>query len=134
MVTSSVGDFTVNGAFGVQQIQEKIVPVVYSSSPTTINWNNGAIYRVTSLATNFTANITNLPTTADKAYVVTFILIQGGTPYFINALQIAGSSTTIRWPGGTVPTATANRHEIQAFTLVYTGSAWSAYGQLTSFG
>lgn len=132
--TSVYSTLTVNGPISVQQIQETIVTLSSPSSTQTVNWESGAIYYVTSMTTNVTANITNLPTTANKAYVVTFVLIQGATPYYINALQIAGASTTINWAGSSAPTVTANKREIQAFTLLYTGSAWVAFGQLTSFG
>lgn len=131
---TTVSTFTVNGPISVQQIQESLTTISGPTSPRTIDWSAGSIYHVSSMTTNFTINITNLPTTANKVYVVTFFLIQGSTPYYINALQIAGSSTTINWSGGSVPTATANRREVQAFTLVYTGSAWTAFSQLTSFG
>ena len=132
--TTVYSTLTVNGPISVQQIQEAVTTITGPTSPRTIDWSTGSIYHVSSMTTNFTINITNLPTTANKVYVVTFFLIQGSTPYFINALQIAGSSTTINWVGGSAPTATANRREVQAFTLVFVGSAWTAFSQLTSFG
>ena len=132
--STTVSTFTVNGPISVQQIQESLTTITGPTSPRTIDWTAGSIYHVSSMTTNFTINITNLPTTANKVYVVTFFLIQGATPYYINALQIAGSSTTINWSGASAPTPTANRREVQAFTLVYTGSAWTAFSQLTSFG
>ena len=131
---TTVSTFTVNGPISVQQIQEAVNVITSPTSPRTIDWSTGAIYHVSSMSANFTINITNLPTTANKVYVVTFFLIQGATPYFINALQIAGSATTINWAGSSVPTPTANKREVQAFTLVFVGSTWTAFSQLTSFG
>jgi hypothetical protein len=98
------------------------------------NWSAGDIWYVTSLTANFTINLTNLPTVANKSYSVVFALVQGATPYYINALQIAGVAQTIKWPGAAAPTATASRVETETFTLMYTGSAWTVLGQLTSFG
>jgi hypothetical protein len=129
-----VPSLTVNGPISVQQIQESLSVITAPTSPRTIDWSTGSIYHVSSMSTNFTINITNLPTTANKVYVVSFFLIQGATPYYINALQIAGSATTINWANSSVPTPTANKREVQAFTLVFTGSAWTAFSQLTSFG
>ena len=68
------------------------------------------------------------------AYGLVFILAQGGTPYYINALQIGGSSQTILWPGATGPTPVASRTEVESFTLYYSGSTWTALGQYSSFG
>jgi hypothetical protein len=66
------------------------------------------------------------------------MLNQGPTGYYANALMIAGITGTINWQGGTVPTATANKQEIESFTMLYgpTGAAaaWTIYGQYTSFG
>jgi hypothetical protein len=135
VLNTTVTSLTVTGgAFSVQQIQETVVTIASPGSSTTLNWNNGAIGYVTSMSANFTINITNLPTTANKSYVVTLILVQGGTAYYANVLQIAGSGVTIKWPAATAPTVTANRVEVESFTLYYSGSAWTALGQLTSFG
>ena len=98
------------------------------------NWSLGDMWYVTSLTANFTINLTNLPTTANKSYLVDFMLVQAATPYYISALQIAGVAQTIKWSGASPPTATANRVERETFTLLYTGSAWTVIGQLTSFG
>jgi hypothetical protein len=84
---------------------------------------------------NFTANITNVPTTADCAYTTTLILKQGSTGgYYANALQVNNSAVSILWANATGPTGTASRTEIESFTLYYTASTWTAFGQLTSFG
>jgi hypothetical protein len=83
---------------------------------------------------NFTANITNVPTTADRAYTATLILKQGATGYYANALQVNSSPTTILWANATGPTGTAARTEIESFTLYYTSAEWTAFGQLASFG
>jgi hypothetical protein len=137
---SNIPDITVTnllnvtGITSVQEIQELVNTLSTPSSVQTFDWTTGAIFYITSMNTNFTGNITNLPTTANRSYVVTFFLIQGSVPYYINALQVNSSSVTIRWLNAVVPTATANRQEIQTFTLYYNGSVWSAFGQLSSYG
>lgn len=134
LLSNISGDFTVNGIFSVNEIQETVNTVVGPSTSTTLDWSLGPIYYITSMTANFTFNITNLPTTANKSYCITLILIQGATPYYGNVLQITGTPVTIRWFNATVPTPMANASEIQTITLYYSGSAWMAFGQLTSFG
>lgn len=85
------------------------------------------------MSANFTANVTNLPTTANRFYVVTFMLAQGATPYYINALQVAGTSVSIKWSGGTAPTANANRTEVETIAFYYSGSTWTALGQYSTY-
>lgn len=86
------------------------------------------------MSANFTANIINVPTTTNRVYAVSFLLAQGATPYFINALQVNSSSVTIKWSGASTPAAVANRNDIETFTLYYTGSAWIVHGQLSTYG
>jgi sugar lactone lactonase YvrE len=123
----------VTSALSVQEVQEVVIAAV-PTTPYTIDWTLGAIHYLSTIPSNLTVNITNLPTTANRNYVVSIYLVQGATPYYVNALQIAGSATTIRWAGATAPTATANRVELQSFSLYYSGSAWTALSQLSSFG
>jgi hypothetical protein len=123
----------VTSALSVQEVQETVIAAV-PTTPYTIDWTLGAIHYLTSIPSNLTVNITNLPTTSNRNYVVSVYLVQGVTPYFMNVLQIAGSATTIKWSGGSAPTATASRVEIQTFSLYYSGAAWTALSQLSSFG
>ena len=123
----------VTSALSIQEVQETVVAAV-PTTPYTIDWLAGAIHYLTTIPSNLTVNITNLPTTANRNYVVSIYLVQGGTPYFVNVLQIAGSAITIKWAGGSAPTATASRVEIQTFSLFYSGAAWTALSQLSSFG
>ena len=123
----------VTSALSIQEVQELVIAAV-PTTPYTVDWLAGAIHYLTTIPSNLTVNITNLPTTANRNYVVSVYLVQGATPYFMNVLQIAGSATTIRWAGGSAPTPVASRVEVQTFSLYYSGSAWTALSQLSSFG
>ena len=129
-----MNSLAVAGTTTLQQVQEVVNTKTSATGTVTHDWSTGAIFYHTSISSNFTCNITNLPTTANRSYVVTLILVQGGTPYYANALQVNSSSVSILWPNASAPTATASRTEFQTFTLYYSGAAWTAVGQLTSFG
>jgi hypothetical protein len=133
-VSSTVTDLTVSGVLSFQETQELVNAVAAPTSTQAFDWNTGSIFYVTGITTNFTANITNLPVTANRSYVVAFVLVQGSTPYMLNALQVGGSATTIRWNNATAPTGTANRWELVSFVMIYTGSSWIALGNFTSYG
>jgi hypothetical protein len=123
----------ITSALSIQEVQEIVIAAV-PTTPYTIDWLLGAIHYLTTIPSNLTVNITNLPTTSNRNYVISIYLVQGATPYFVNVLQIGGVSTTIRWAGGSAPTATGSRIEVQTFSLYYSGSAWTALSQLSSFG
>lgn len=98
------------------------------------DFSTGSIFYHTSPAANFTANFTNVPTTDNRTNIVTLVIIQGTTPYYPNAVQIGNVAQTIKWIGGSAPTATANRTEIVSFTLVRQSGLWTVLGSLTSYG
>jgi hypothetical protein len=133
-VGNTVTELTITGVLSTAEIQELVNPVAAPTSVQAFDWTTGAIFYVTGITTNFTANITNLPLTANRSYVVAFVLVQGSTAYMLNALQIGGSAATIRWNNATLPTGTANRWEIVSFVLIYTGVSWIAVGNFTSYG
>ncbi len=123
------------------------VPVVVSQTIETLStktgatgtvahdFNTGTIWYHTSIAANFTANFTNMPTTsADRTFVHTLLLVQGSTAYIPNAVQIAGSAQTIKWLGSSAPSGNANKVDIVSFTLIYTGSTWTVLGSLSTYG
>jgi hypothetical protein len=125
---------TLTTTLSVQQIQETVITASSpGAGPVNYDWSTGDIFYISNMTANYTANITNLPTTNNKHYVIVFYLVQGATPYYINNLTIAGGTAlTIKWAGGTTPSAVANQIAIETFNLYYNGS-WSVLGQYTSF-
>jgi hypothetical protein len=127
-------DVSIASTLAVQQVQAKANPSSSPSGTVNYDWSTGDVFYITSMSANWTANITNLPTIANKTYGIVFILDQGGTPYYINALEIGGNSQTILWSGATTPTPVASHVEVESFTLYWSGSTWTALGQYSSFG
>ena len=129
---------TVNGLLSVQQLQEQVQSLTGATGIVTHDWSGGSIFYHRNMLANFTANVTNLTPVLNKVYTTTLLLSQGATGYYASALMIAGFTGTINWQGGTVPTPTANKQEIESFTMLYgaTGptGTWTVYGQYTSFG
>ena len=124
---------TVSGLFSIAETQEVINTVSAPTSTQVIDWSMGSIFYVTGMTAFWTPNITNLPTTANRSNIVTLVLVQGATPYFINGLQIAGTPMTLNWGNAAPPSPTANRIEIVSFILLYT-NAWTALANFTSYG
>lgn len=93
-----------------------------------------AIFDHTSIAANFTANITNVPTTANRALNVVLVLRQGATPYVPNAVQIDGVAQTINWVETLAPTGNANSIDVITFSLLRVGTTWTVLGGYTNYG
>jgi hypothetical protein len=94
---------------------------------------NGHIFRHTSISANFTANFTNIGLTNDHGTMVSLMLVQGGTAYIPNAVQIGGSAQTILWQGGSAPSGTSNGTDIVSFSIMQSGGSYTVLGQLTSY-
>jgi hypothetical protein len=115
-------------------ISEKTNAIPGASGVETHNLNNGAVFDHSSIAGNFTANFTNVPTTNSRTIGVALILSQGGTAYMPTAVQIDGSAQTILWQGGSAPSGTANGTDVVSFTLIRSSAgAWKVIGSSTSY-
>jgi len=128
----------VTDTLSIQQIETKTNS---SSGPTgasqTLDYDfeDGDVFYITQPTDNWTANITNLPVVGNKTYGLVFMIEQGNAGNLIDAIQIASSNTTILWSDATAPTATANRTEVESFTLFCSASSnWTVLGQYASFG
>lgn len=136
-ITSS-GTFTQSGGAvftgttDMQELRENVVDVTLSSNVATLDWTAGNIYYIaTAPSASMTFNATNVPTDNSKIMTINVLVTQGSTGYIPTVFQIAGSSNTIRWAGGSAPTPTssAGKIDIFSFTLQRTsGGAWIVYG------
>jgi hypothetical protein len=127
-------DPTFTGLVTMGQSTETLNTKTSATGTVVHDFSTGAIWYHSSVAANFTANFTNVPTTNNRAIVVSLIIVQGASAYIPNAVQIGGSAQTLNWAGGSAPTPTANKVEIVSFSLIRTGSAWTVLGNLASYG
>lgn len=108
----------------------------YTGATGIVNHNieTSSVHYHSSVAANFTANFTNVPTTDNRTTTVTLIVSQGATPYLPTVVTIDGASATVNYPGGIAPTGTANAVDIVTFVLIRTGSTWTVIGSASSYG
>jgi len=126
--TTLTGGLTVSGALIAAEMAEIATSGSISTNVLTLDWTATNITYVSSPSANFTLNVTNAPTTNDRALSVTVIVTQGATAYIPSALQIDGVDQTLKWSGGSAPSGTANKIDIFSFVLLRTGSAWTVFG------
>jgi hypothetical protein len=126
--------FQVEGTALLQQSTEIINTKTAATGIVTHDFSTGAIWFHSGVAASFTANFTNVPTTNNRASVVTVVILQGSTAYVPNTIQINGAAQQISWLGGTAPTGTANKIDLVSFTLMRVNSTWIATGSLSNYG
>lgn len=124
-------DLTTINTAKADRIFEPVVDLTITTNLTTLDLNSGNVgFIATAPTANFTLNVTNAPTTNGRAITVTLFVTQGATGRIPNALQIAGVGQTIRWQGGSAPSATNTTNDIDvfSFTLLRRSNAWTVFG------
>ena len=110
---------------------ETVTDYTLASNVLTMDMANGNVGFIgTAPTAAMTFNFTNVPTTNGKAVTVTVFVTQGATGYLPTTLQIGGSAQTIKWPGGSAPTATsgAGKIDVFSFTFIRRSSTWTVLG------
>jgi hypothetical protein len=110
------------------------VTISATAATGTINYDvttQSVLYYTTNASANFTMNFrgssgTSLNTlmSTGQSVTVTFLVTQGSTAYYNNAVQVDGSSVTPKYQGGTAWTAgNASSIDAYTYTIVKTGNA-----------
>lgn len=111
----------------------------------TINYDvttQSVLYYTSNASANWTVNIRGSSgSTLDsmmstgESVTIAFLVTQGGTAYYNNALQVDGASVTPKWQGGTAPSAgNASSIDVYTYTVVKTGSAtFTVFASQTKF-
>lgn len=120
-----------------------LIQATATSGTTNMNLNSGShMYHTSNAAGNFTLNIRSsasiaLNTTMSVGETVTavFSCTNGATAYYMTALTIDGNAQTVKWQGGTAPSA-GNASSIDAYSFAITKTASATFtvlGSLTKF-
>jgi hypothetical protein len=133
LTADTLNDVTLTGFTTIQQTSEVLNTKTGATGVVVHDYETGAIFYHTSIAANFTANFTNVPTTNNRTTSVVLILVQGATPRLPTAVAINGATQTIEWQGGTIPAGTASQIDLVSFTLIRTASTWTVLGSLTTY-
>ena len=132
--TSNLGGLNLSNLATFQQTTDIMNQKTGATGTVTHNFQTGAVYYHSSVADNFTVNLTNVPTTGNRTIVVPIIIEQGPSAYIANQFQIDGVFQTVNWLSNTIPVGTANAIDVVGFTLIRTTSDWKVLGQLASYG
>ncbi len=128
------GDLLVSGSNNMGFVTERLL--TSNGGITTINFDlsQQGIFYVKGPTGDFTANFTSVPADNNRIITPTVIVSQSATGYRVSGVSVGGSSLTLNWANGVTPTATANKHDVFGFSLIRSGSTWTALGQLSTYG
>ena len=147
--TSYTGTQTFTGSTtaiaAVFQDAAEVTTISATAATGTINYDvttQSVLYYTTNASANWTVNVRGNGTTSlntlmstGQAVTVVFLVTQGATAYYNNALTIDGSSVTPKYQGGTAWTSgNASGIDAYSYTIVKTGSAaFTVFAAQTQF-
>lgn len=112
----------------------EVATVSATAATGTINYDvitQSVLYYTTNASANWTVNIRGSSTVSlntfmatNQAITIAFLVTQGATAYYNNALQIDGASVTPKYQGGTAWSAgNASGIDVYTYTIIKTASA-----------
>ena len=83
---------------------------------------------------NSTVSLNSVMST-NQSLTIAFVVTNGTSAFRVGNVQLDGANTTIKWSGGSAPTACSNSTEAYAFTIIKTGAAaqYTLLGSKTQF-
>jgi hypothetical protein len=123
----------------------EVATVSATAATGTINYDMGTqavIYYTSNASANWTVNFrwsstvsANTAMATGQSVTVAFLVTQGATAYYNNAVQVDGASVTPKYQGGTAWSAgNASGVDIYTYTIVKTGSAaFTVFASQTQF-
>lgn len=120
--TYTVGALNVNGMTQLAGVKETYVAVSPSSNVVTIDLNAGTVFRMTynSVISSFT--ISNLTSAKVNSFTLISIASAGA-----GGITFTFSGYTLKWAGGTAPTATTTAGKFDVFSFIYDGTNWYGF-------
>ena len=135
--SASTIDFNAPDGIRLENIlktNEVLTNITGATGTVTFNYGAGPVFNVTSPAANWTADITNIPTTNNRATNTAIIITQGVTPYVPTVIQIDGVTQTIKWIDNVAPTGNANKTDVITLSMLRVGGSWNILGSYVNYG
>ena len=132
-IAGTAGAFTTLNANSATTLGETTT-VSATAATGTVNYDvitQGVLYYTTSASANWTTNFRGNSTTTlntlmavGETRTVTFLVAQGATAYYNNAVTVDGTSVTPKWQGGAAPTSgNPSSIDIYTYSIIKTASA-----------
>jgi hypothetical protein len=130
----TLNNIAVSGFSTIRSVQENMVIINAATGSVVHDYSRASVFYHIAPAANFTVSLTNYPTAANIASVVTLILQQGTSAKYASAITINGQSTTIKNYNGGTPTVRANKTDLQSITIFNANGTYNVIGQTSTFG
>jgi hypothetical protein len=116
----------VNGTLDIEEVYEKVgTSLTTSGLITCYTTNYGVIYFSANQSANRTINFADVNANLGINQSVTgaVLMTQGSTAYYLNTIQVDGSTVTPKWQGGAPTEGNASGIDVYSFTIIKTADA-----------
>jgi hypothetical protein len=116
----------VNGTLDIEEVYEKVGTSLTTSGLITFYTTNyGVIYFSANQSANRTINFADVNANLGINQSVTgaVLMTQGSTAYYLNTIQVDGSTVTPKWQGGAPTEGNASGIDVYSFTIINTADA-----------
>jgi len=116
----------VNGTLDIEEVYEKVGTSFTTSGLITFYTTNyGVIYYSANQTANRTINFADVNANLGINQSVTgaVLMTQGSTAYYLNTIQVDGSTVTPKWQGGAPTEGNASGIDVYSFTIIKTADA-----------
>lgn len=127
-------DLSVSGNLSAKSYSDVVGQKSGATGTVAHDFTEASVWHHTSIASNFTMRVDNIPTTNNKAYQITLFLQQGANPYYATNIQLNGVTEPIQFGGSQDPSPSSSRFEVQTFDIARISNTWSVSSRLASFG
>lgn len=124
-------DATGSGAGGDATLVQTLNTITGATGDVTHNCTNSHVFYHSSIAGNFTPNLTELTISNGETTEAVLVLDQGGTGYIPEALRVNGTGSTIHWEGEAVPTASTNNVDMVEMRIMKQSNAFTTLAKYT---
>jgi hypothetical protein len=133
-VTINANTINIDNVLTLERVEESYDEYLNANGVFTLDCSFGHIFKIGSVAADFTPSLTNFFLATGYATSVTLILTQNSSPYAPTSnLQINGTNTTVSWAGGSI-TPNASKTDVVSYTILNKDGTYTILGQLSSYG
>ena len=120
---------TVSGEISAAGMVQSLNTITGATGEVDHNCSNSHIFYHSSIAGNFTPNLTQLDLSNNEITNISIILDQGGTAYLPDTYKVNSTASSLYWEGSAMPTGSANKVDTVDLKVQRVSDSYSTFAR-----
>ena len=120
---------TVSGEISAAGMVQSLNTITGATGEVDHNCSNSHIFYHSSIAGNFTPNLTQLDLSNNEITNISIILDQGGTAYLPDTYKVNSTASSLYWEGSAMPTGSANKVDTVDLKVLRVSDSYSTFAR-----